>query len=57
MKSWNFGTIKLTESTNFMESINCMYGRDKLYFHPKTNTNAKNVEWYLALSTRASAAC
>jgi hypothetical protein len=24
----NFGTIKLTEPTNFMEFINCMYERD-----------------------------
>ena len=50
MKSWNFGTIKLTEPTNFMEFINCMYERDKLHCHLKTNSNAKNVGWYLALN-------
>ena len=32
-----------------IEFINCMYARDKLYCHPKTNSNAKNAGWYLAL--------
>jgi hypothetical protein len=45
----NFGTIKLTEPTNFIQFINYMYERDKLHCHPKTNSNAKNVGWYLAL--------
>jgi len=46
----NFGTIKLTEPTNFMKFINCMYERDKLHCHPKTNSNVKNAGWYLALN-------
>jgi hypothetical protein len=34
----NFGSIKLTEPTNFIQFINCMYARDKLHCHPKTNS-------------------
>jgi transcription initiation factor IIE alpha subunit len=30
MKSWNFGTIKLTEPTNFMEFINCICMRETI---------------------------
>jgi hypothetical protein len=33
-----------------MEFINCMYERDKLHCHPKTNSNVKNAGWYLALN-------
>jgi hypothetical protein len=33
-----------------MEFINCMYVRDKLHCHLKSNSNAKNAEWYLALN-------
>jgi hypothetical protein len=51
----NFGTIKLTEPTNFMQFINCMYVKE-MQCLPKTNSNAKNVEWYLALN-KSLAAC